>query len=214
MKIKAIGFDLDNTLYDEQLYIDQAYMAIALKIENDFRLNREIVFEAFSNIRNKKGDKNLFQDFFHEFGINCTREYILDELVPLYHSVDFKVELYPNVVKILLLLKEAGIKLGMVTNGGKKTQQNKINLLNIDHLFDTIIITGEYFAKENWKPSELPFKMFCDNLNVKPSESLFIGDSIKNDMQGALNSGLHFLLVKKECIDYDMIYEKILDKYL
>jgi len=70
--------------------------------------------------------------------------------------------------------------LGLITDGDKGAQLNKIKLLDLQKYMNKIIITDEY-GKEYWKPSIKPFKMILEYFNIDSKESIYIGDNPNKD---------------------------------
>lgn len=60
-----------------------------------------------------------------------------------------------------------------------------------------IIITDE-LGKEHWKPDKLPYKKTLANLNVKPNQSIYIGDNIKKDFITAKELGMETVHIERE----------------
>ena len=90
---------------------------------------------------------------------------------------------FSDVPETLKLLKEHYL-IGCVTNGVSFGQRKKLETAGIDSLFDTIVVSEE--AGKN-KPDPAVFLKACKELNVKPEEVMFVGDSFEKDIMGAYN---------------------------
>ena len=66
--------------------------------------------------------------------------------------------------------------------------------LEIKAFFEVIITYTESKVR---KPDELPFKLAIEKLDIKPSETLFVGDSVERDIGGAKKLGMDTLLIRK-----------------
>lgn len=93
----------------------------------------------------------------------------------------------PKINNSLLQLKER-VKIAILTNGKSKEQIFKINNLDIKMIFEDNIFISQDIGFE--KPDSNAFLAVTNKLNVLPKECLFIGDSYKNDILGALNVGM------------------------
>lgn len=204
--IKAIIFDLDNTLYDEKLYIESALMNVARAFCLERDLNEQDVFNYLKNDWIKNGERELFQRLLARYQI-VINEKNIKQLVTAYRNCKASLVPYSDVIETLCLLKSKGFKLGIITNGGKATQQNKINLLGIKHYFDTIIISGEWFSKDLWKPNKAPFYLCFKKLGVKPNECLYVGDKFDKDIVGASEAGAIPILIDRDESNNTYIYE-------
>lgn len=196
-KIKAIGFDLDNTLYPEADYRRGAYRSLANRVAKDFGLDPRVVYEHLEASYQLYGDKQVFQKAFEALGISASEldDYIRGVLVPGYRTWSGNIRTFPSSVPTLRELKRRGYRLGLITNGGSVTQWNKIRLLNLEGYFDAIVVTGEYFPKEYWKPHPAPFEKCFAELGVDPSECVYVGDDPRFDLPGARALGVHVFLV-------------------
>lgn len=80
-------------------------------------------------------------------------------------------------------------KLAIVSNGIGEAQRGRLAAGHVLDYFDALIISDEV---GHWKPSKAIFDIALDRLGSKPNETVFIGDSITDDYQGALNAGIDF----------------------
>ncbi|NXV96955.1 NANP phosphatase, partial [Calonectris borealis] len=80
-----------------------------------------------------------------------------------------------------------GVRLLLLTNGDRQTQREKIEACACQPYFDAIVVGGE--QKEE-KPAPSIFHYCCDLLGVQPAECVMVGDSLDTDIQGGLNAGL------------------------
>ena len=177
--LKAILFDLDDTLYLERDFVKSGFKTVATLIQNDNGIDKEVVFNRLLSIFNSGERKNIFDSYINEFGeIN----YNINELVNLYRSHVPNIHLLPGINEYLLSLSRV-YKLGLVTDGYIQTQKNKIKALGLNNIFDQILITEE-LGREFWKPSTVPFSKICDKLEVIPMEAIYIGDNPKKDFKG------------------------------
>ena len=177
--LKAILFDLDDTLYLERDFVKSGFKTVATLIHNDNGIDKEVVYNRFWSIFNSGERKKIFDSYISEFGkIN----YTIDELVNIYRSHVPNINLLPGIDEYLLSLSRV-YKLGLVTDGYIQTQKNKINALGLNNIFDQILITEE-LGREYWKPSAVPFSKICDKLGVIPMEAIYIADNPKKDFKG------------------------------
>ncbi|WP_083870235.1 HAD family hydrolase [Haloterrigena salina] len=91
------------------------------------------------------------------------------------------VEFLPGAETILSDLKE-GYSLGLVTNGLQEIQQQKVNTLGIDGVFDAVVFATPEIG---YKPDPAPFRRALSALETAPENALHIGDSYATDVAGA-----------------------------
>ncbi|WP_222920389.1 HAD family hydrolase [Natrinema sp. SYSU A 869] len=84
---------------------------------------------------------------------------------------------------------QSRVGLGLITNGGRKTQTQKLQALGIADAFDVRVFTDPS-AGIDPKPSTVPFEYALDELAVMPDAAIHIGDSLHADIAGANAMGL------------------------
>ena len=186
-EIKTIILDLDNVLYDETDYIFAAYREIASYLSRHKGVNQKDVFTKLVSEFKKKTSmySRLFNDLLHDFKLDND---ILPKILAIYSCVQPKIKLYEGVEEMLLELKKK-YKLGLLTNGNVKTQKNKVNLLNIENLFDRISYARE-LGDNNEKPNTMAYKVLLDRLGVQQKNAICIGDNPYTDFIGAKRLGI------------------------
>ncbi|MEK4967364.1 HAD family hydrolase [Cytobacillus sp. FSL R7-0696] len=184
--IRAVMFDLDGTLHNREA-------SILSFIENQRErlfphLDKKVYAERF--IKLDQGgyvwkDK-VYQQMVEEFSlINfCWQELLQDYLshFPLH------AELYPQAITLLNSLKKKGIRMAIISNGYSKFQREVIKSLQIEALFDEIVISEEVGVK---KPHPYIFEHTLSRLDVSPDETIYVGDHLKNDIVGAGGVGIY-----------------------
>jgi len=99
-----------------------------------------------------------------------------------------RVTLFPGARSALEVLRGAGVRLAMVTNGTTASQRPKIARFDLEPLFDSIHIEEEAGAG---KPDPLIFQAALDAVQVDAAEAWMIGDNLERDVEGAQRLGIH-----------------------
>ena len=188
--IKAIIFDLDNTLLDFMKMKEFAVKA-AIKgmIEAGLMVNEDDSYNEIVAIYEKLGWENqkVFDVFIEKQIGHVEHKYLAAGIVAYRRAREANLMAYPNVNKTLMALAKSGIKLGVVSDAPSREAWMRIYYLNLYHFFDVVITfddTGER------KPSEKPFKMCLDALNLDPEETIMVGDWPERDVVGAQKIGM------------------------
>jgi len=105
------------------------------------------------------------------------------------HASQF--ELYDDVVPVLRHLRDAGLKLGLVSNTSRDLGAF-VRHFALD--VDAWIASGSYGKV---KPSPLIFRAALDLVACMPSDALMVGDSIEDDVEGARAVGMRALLLDR-----------------
>ncbi len=176
--IKAVIFDLDDTLISERQYIESGYNYIAKLLSKKLNMNKDLIYERLLILLNDSPNK-VFDRLLEYFKVAYTRDTILD-LVKEYHNHVPTINFYDDVIPVITTIKQAGIKLGIISDGYVTTQTNKLNVLNAQKYFDKIILT-DTLGKEYWKPNPLAFEMMKDYFGIEFNEMVYVGDNPKKD---------------------------------
>jgi putative hydrolase of the HAD superfamily len=104
-----------------------------------------------------------------------------------WNSYDEKCELSQDSCVTLQTLREIGMKIGVITNGGTERQQRKLESLGISSWFDAILISE---AEGVRKPDAEIFHRAVGRCGVHAREAIFVGDHPETDVGGALQAGL------------------------
>lgn len=206
--IRAIVFDLDDTLILEYDYIISGYKEVSIKLEVDTGINRNSIFKNLVELF-KISPKNVFNRFLDNIDFNYSEEYI-KELIDLYRNHDPDIKLLDESKYILDALKDKGYKLGVITDGYKETQRKKINKIDSSY-FESIVVTDE-IGREYWKPHEKPFLKAIEELKIDFCEMIYVGDNVSKDFVKANELGITTIGVKRETGIYRNI--TITDNYL
>ena len=115
---------------------------------------------------------------------------VSDRLFAAYLEVKARVvaELrpYPDAIATIRVLRSAGIRVGVLTNGPSELQRRKLAVTGIDVEVDVIGISGELGAH---KPAAAAFAAVLDLLGCDAAAAAMVGDSLVNDVHGALAHG-------------------------
>ena len=182
--IKAVIFDLDDTLTSEREFIKSGYRHVAGLISNKMKLDSMFIYNMLMRLF-AESPKNVFNRLYDQLGIPYTQEDIV-ELVEAYRNHDPDIHFYDDVIPCLEDLKKRGIKTGIITDGYRCTQRNKLRALNAYAYFDHIIVTDE-LGRDYWKPNPRPFELiraFISNngeIDIRYEEMIYVGDNPEKD---------------------------------
>jgi putative hydrolase of the HAD superfamily len=102
--------------------------------------------------------------------------------------------LMSGAVEMLRTLRDAGMSIGIVTNGGSRNQRKKLANTGLDRLVDGCIVSEEFGAK---KPDPAIFLAACEMLRLDPGAAWFVGDNPELDIIGAHRVGLRTIWMKR-----------------
>lgn len=207
--IKAVVFDLDDTLISEKEYIRSGFRQVSKKIAEKNNLDKDYVYKIMYDTFNE-GSKNVFNRVLDKLNIQYEKEDI-NELINFYRGHMPDIKLYEDAKYILDTLKAKGIKLGMITDGYKVTQRNKLEALNIGDYFEHIVVTDE-LGREFWKPHQKPYEIIKEKLDLEYENMVYIGDNVSKDFVTANKLGMNTIFINREDSVYSGIHMD--DEYL
>jgi HAD superfamily hydrolase (TIGR01549 family) len=101
-------------------------------------------------------------------------------------------ELYEDVLPVLELLRQRGVKIGLVSNTSRDLSAF------VDHFklpVDAWVWSGRHGKV---KPSPTIFMAVLDELGVAPEAAVMVGDSLEDDVEGARALGMRAYLVDRD----------------
>ena len=199
--LRAVLFDLDDTLHDDTHAFTTAAQEVAAEVAAEhgidaLALKRAYIAEAegfwhrltASELKTKLSQMraSMWGNALRSVGLDDER--LAERSATNYNIYRKKYfSLFPGALDLLRQLKDAGMKLGLLTNGVSETHREKIALLQIAEYFDAIFLADEVGMV---KPDPLLFAHACTKLRTPPSESAMVGDRYERDVAGALDAGL------------------------
>ena len=101
---------------------------------------------------------------------------------------------FPDAVDAVRRALGAGHRVGLLTNGEARDQQRKVEATVLAEFGLPMFASSELPAA---KPHRKAFESACNAMDVVPSRCLMVGDSLANDVEGALNAGLSAVLLDR-----------------
>ena len=209
--IRAVTFDLWNTLIENRDYTDLRISRLATALEKvGYSFIRNELTEAFA--ASQTYVYKVWENENHRFVPNKERlEYILQKLsAQLPENLKQDVITYFEEIALSdppLLIKgtkdileslRSKYKMGVISDSGFTPARvlRKILLKNgILDLFDITVFSDETGFN---KPHKSMFEKVLSNLSVKPSEALHVGDLLQTDVAGAKALGMKAVWLNKE----------------
>ena len=176
--VKAMVFDLDDTLISEKEYIKSGYRHIAGIIEDRLAMDKNQVFDDLMSLF-KVSPLNVFNRLYDKYKIEYSKEMILD-LVKEYRGHFPDIQFYNDVLPCLTELKRLGIQVGIITDGYAIAQRQKLKAVQADKYFDEIIVT-DVLGRDFWKPHPKAFELIVEILEVDFNEMIYVGDNPEKD---------------------------------
>jgi putative hydrolase of the HAD superfamily len=188
--IKAIVFDLDNTLVDFMTMKRRAIdAAIDAMLDAGLELDREDVNSRIDAIYKERGIEyqQVFDDLIFGIFNKVDHRILASGIVAYRRAREAALKPYPHVTATLMELIRRGTKLAVLSDAPSREAWLRLCFIGFHHIFTTAVTfddTGER------KPSEKPFRKVLELLDVKPEEALMVGDWPERDIVGAKAVGM------------------------
>jgi len=194
--IKAIIFDLDNTLLDfvkmKQFAVKAAITAM---IEAGLNVDEEKAYKDIFDLYVSKGWENqqVFDDYLNQTVGNVSNKILAAGIVSYRRAREATLLVYPNVNKTLIELIKMGIQLSVVSDAPSREAWMRLYYLNLHHVFDPVLTFDDTGVR---KPSPKPFEMALEIMKSTPNEVLMIGDWPERDVVGAKQIGIKTIFAR------------------
>lgn len=179
--LKAVIFDMDDTLYGEKEYVRSGYGKIAEQFPQIDHA-AEKLWQLFEE------KKPAIDELLKSEGLDTTEN--KEKCLNIYRSQQPEIHLYPGVREMLGRIRKKGIRLGLITDGRPEGQWAKIKALELETLFDQIIVTDELGGVQFRKPYPLAFEKMKEKLETEYDRMCYVGDNIKKDFIAPTQLGM------------------------
>ncbi len=105
-------------------------------------------------------------------------------------SVHF--ELYDDALPVLDALRDRGLKIGLLSNSSRDLDE----FVSHHGLAADAVLTSHVHGKT--KPHGTIFRAMLERLAVLPGEAVMVGDTIEDDVEGAIAAGMGAVLLDRE----------------
>ena len=191
-RIRAVLFDYDDTLHRR----DDAFSAAAADFVARYYPERPAAAQAAL-----ARDMVAFNDY--GYRMPCSYPEFIARYLPSsgepteedivrglrYFCLAFAghCRLLPDAAGTLAALRRRGLRLGLITNGDSRLQNDKVDLSGLRPLLDLSAVSGDEGIH---KPDPRLFRRVAAQLGVAAADCLFVGDNVRNDIEGALGAGM------------------------
>ncbi len=181
--LKAIAFDLDNTLYNQDDFELFALKEVAEKISRLYGKSSDEYFYQlrelyFSGVRSRTFD--IMMQSVHGKLPDDWEEAMQKVILPTYRASTPNLKLFPEARILLDTLKKKECRIALITNGNELIQNKKIDLLGIRDYFDKIYISDSYSPPAR-KPDLRMFEDFLEDFSILGLEAAYFGDNEDSD---------------------------------
>lgn len=193
MAIKAIFFDIDNTLYDTAEFAERARRnAINSMRESGLNTGEEKAYRTLTRVISRRSSNYdfHFNEMLRELGVKPSPRIIAAGVVA-YHNTKASILPFPEVKRTLLMLRDSGYRLYVASEGMSMKQWDKLIRLGLHLIFHDVFVTEDRGRKK----SKAFYSAILGELGLRPHEALMVGDSEEKDIIPAKRAGMRTVLV-------------------
>jgi putative hydrolase of the HAD superfamily len=211
-QIKVIFFDAAGTLFHVKGSVADVYLsyaepygvrrtpqlieAVTAAFQRAFRDAPPPIFSVIEPTEIKRCERlwwfDIVHNVFYRVGMFEGFDEYFDKVFQAFDGPNHWV-LYQETLGVLKTLKEQGFELGIISNFDTRLF-NVLRGLGLADLFDTVTISSLARAA---KPAPQIFRVALGKHAVDPNEALHVGDSMRDDFQGASQAGLSAVLIDR-----------------
>jgi pyrophosphatase PpaX len=114
-----------------------------------------------------------------------------------------EVTLHPGVLDTLHMLKERRLRIGLVTSNSRKGANLTLEHLGLNGFFHTVVTRDDC---EEMKPNPGPLNKALKELDARPDEAIFVGDSVY-DIIAAKEAGVGSVAVASGTSSMEQLLE-------
>ncbi len=188
--IKAVLFDLDNTLVDfMRMKKASCEEAIAAMIDAGLAIRKEKAIKVLYELYQEHGmeDKEIFQKLLHKTAGSVDYKVLAAGIIAYRRVKAGYLAPYPGVTSTLLAIRKQGIKLAIVSDAPRMRAWLRLASMRLMDFFDVVVTFDD---TKKYKPHPDPFKAALEKLRLPPEQVLMVGDWPERDMKGARKLGI------------------------
>lgn len=194
--IKAVIFDLDNTLMDfVRMKEESVKAAVDGMIDAGLPMASEAAEKEIYRIYDNEGIEyqNVFDHFLTETYGEIDFKILSAGIIAYRRAREASLVLYPHIRLTLVKIVKKSKMLAVISDAPRKEAWLRLCALNIHHYFDHVLTfddTGQL------KPSPVPFERVLSMLGIDPDEALMVGDWPERDIAGASRVGIRTVFAR------------------
>ena len=190
--IQAVVFDLDDTLYLQETFLDAAWNVVAEEAARVSDVDAARWRERLTYFSDLGSDKGGIID---RAVAELAPRVLIADLVDTFKSFrPVSLDLMPGVRESLAQLR-ANVPIGLITDGDVEIQMAKLSALGLTDSFDVVVLSDQA-GREFRKPSPAPFLQALDALGLEAPNVVYVGDRPDKDVLGAHGVGMRAYRVR------------------
>ena len=196
--LRAVIFDLDDTLYPERDYVLSGFRAVAQWAQRELGIPSDEGYARFERLFAEGVRGTTFNQWLRESGL--PEESWVSQMVQVYRRHQPHIQPFADVPALLGRLGRR-YKLGLISDGYLQVQRKKWRALGLESHFSAVVFSDEG-GRECWKPSTWPYRQALQRLGCGPDEAVYVGDNLLKDFWGANQLGMGTIHLHRHIGEY------------
>jgi putative hydrolase of the HAD superfamily len=205
--IKAIIFDFGQTLVDSADGFRGAEKEAQTRIYPDFKnISWATFLKTYRKVRKEYQEQSIFsrktiwQEVYNRFDRRPVSGFLEKFESDYWETVNTRSRIFPETETVLAnLAREYQLALITNTQGQESAGIHRISQFpKLAQYFEVIVVAGEQGVPA--KPDPIPFQSCLEKLDIKPDESVYVGDDWRIDICGATDMGMHSVWLQHETV--------------
>lgn len=176
-RIRAVVFDLDDTLYPEREYAFSGFAAVAAAFQDRLGDPEEAAADM-RRLFDTAHRRRVFNAVLASRGLP-EDDRLIHGMIEAYRAHPPAISLYSDAEAALSRLRGL-CKLGLITDGPAVMQRAKVEALALADRLDAVILTDE-LGPEFGKPHPRAFELAAHQLPAAPAECVYVADNVAKD---------------------------------
>ena len=145
--LKAVAFDLDDTIYSHKEFEYSAFSKISEIVKKHYGFDNDLFYQNLVTLfkngeKIKTFDKAILKTIGHI--PENWENFVIEKILSVYRNHKPKLKPFKDILNLIYFFRKNNIKTSLITNGNSQIQNNKIDCLGIRNLFDYIYISDEF----------------------------------------------------------------------
>ena len=188
--MRAVIFDLDDTLYERDQFVQSGFAAVADELERRYNLPAPWILATLRRARVRGHAGRELQALCADHGLP---ESLIPELVEIIRRHEPALTLGSVSAAVIAQLRADGWRVAILTNGFPVTQRAKVEALGLEARVDAVLYAEEHAP--GGKPSRAAFEAALAAVGVPAARAVFVGDDLVRDIEGGRSAGLFTIRV-------------------
>lgn len=207
MRVRAVLFDLGDTLVDEKDFDGWAELARRCYLDLDPDILRHSYFEVLDDVDamphpavREAGLIDFWRRTLSRAAAKPIDEATTRKFLGAVHETERPVHLYSDARRCLEALAGERRSLAVVSNGSSEASVRRIlDRVGILDFFAHVLASGTEGVE---KPDPEIFRRAVLRLGVRPEEAVYVGNLARTDARAAAAAGLHGVWLNREGFGY------------